>query len=410
MGRWWVVVVVLAALVATACGSEDIAGPTTTTTGPTSTSATTTAPGGPGTIPPLVSVDPGDAAIIRDGPTTTVEAAPPPTVTEPPTVTATTLPTADQPAPQPLGPGSPRWFSRNGNAVVIADDDPAQPGATCAGATQPVLYRQPTGPQPRTLAVLDDDPTLTGERAFLGDDRVSLLATCDGLLTSLWVGDEVANGTMARFEPVALSAPVSTVGPINRGADGGSFLVAATSTSTSEAAVVRVDAQTGAVRTLFTGDHVQAVEMADGSFLALTVAGQLRHIGENGELMDSRPGRAVAASPTGVATAVFTADGLELTHPGGVVTIEVAGAGSDELGPWELVVADDGRTLFTRRSAVDQPLWLATADGALVQLLDADQWRSLVLSSDGARLAASRPVADPADPFAEETVVIDLPS
>ncbi len=408
MRRLWIAVGTAVALMVAGCGSEDAGGAGAPVTsipqgGPT---APSTSGDVARTTIPLVSVDPAAVATGGQGTTTTEDRPSPPTSAA---VPATTLPPDRVPGVQVIGRGRPQWFSPNGSAVIVADTDDSVTGATCAVGEPSVLYRQPLGRAERTLAILGPRQP-AGQRARPAKGTVGILDSCGGQLTAVWTGDEAANGLIAGLTEHPFAQPIDPAGVFTVTPDGTGFIGSTLATDAAAAGVVRIDAVSGMVDPLFLGEYLQINQRSDGSYLGVTWAGEVRSLAADGTLIDVRVGGPIAVSPGGETAVVFTDQGLEIDRRGQEpVRVSVAGAADTDQGPWTAaVLPDDQGVVFTRRSGVDQPIFRATLDGDLVQLLPADQWGDLVVSGNGARLATSRPVEDPTQLFAEETVVITL--
>ncbi|MGI9602607.1 MAG: hypothetical protein ACR2QE_12025 [Acidimicrobiales bacterium] len=412
--RRWSSVVVAITLLAAACGSEDASTPTSSSAAPTSseTSTTSTEPGAttPTTIA-LVEVDPDDQRVTVDttapnlGSTSTTTAQPETTVAE---VTGTTLAPSEAPTIEAIGPGRPQWFSTDNSTLVVANVRDSGGPVSCDGLPRPSLDRLPLDDSEPTVAVLGTSPEALGQLARPDFDVAALLDGCGGEVTTLWVGNEAPNGLMARMQPVALDRSVSVVGEFTTRAEGTAFVGSTVGQGSTEPMVIEIDARSGVVTNLFPGEYLRVAAVADGTYLGLTWGGELRHLESDGTLLDSTTATAFALAADRSTAAVFTESTVELGPAGGAPTavIPLPAAGPEQ-GRWSAVVLPDGDgVVFTRQSAVDQPIWWATGTGELVELVAADQWSELVLNGDGQSVATSRPLADTADPFAEEAVVI----
>ena len=404
--RWGLVV---ALTLVAACGSEDTADPRQQTPPSTSASTTTERPASTPSTIPLVLVDPNDVDTDPSSttpPTTSAETAP---ATAPPPsapIPATSLPAAEQPTVEQIGPGRPQWFSTDASTVVVSSRT-GPPSARCEGSGEPELFRQPLADQPRSVAVLGQNADAVGVATRPEPARLALAEGCLGAPLRLWIGDESPNGLAARMVDRPLSQAVTASGLMTPSADGRAFIGTSRPTGPGVPEVVRVDAETGQVTTLFAGDYLEVIELVDGTFVVLG-AREARLLEADGTLVDALDGEAIGASPDRSVYVIFTQSTIEVgdIDADDVQSVARPADGSDSLGTYRPVVDDDRTVVFTRRAGRANPVWELRPDGALVELLPADEWGDLVASVDGTLLATSRPAGDPEQPFAEDAVLI----
>ena len=271
----------LGAVVLSACsgGKAPSAGLTTTTasTGTTIPLLTTVGPGGPGTTPTTTAAGP-----VR----------------------------YDQPGkPTKLAPGRVTGVSPDGQSLYVEAVDSARSKRGCEGELDPVVFRQPLDGSGREVATSDDAAHGTILRG--GNGKVAVVGVCEEFLTAVWVGTESPDGHLRDLKKLTFNQAPNALS--FAWAVDSSALLAVRGT-----AVVRVDAASGDVATLFdlgSSGGSQVDQLVDGTFV-LDVGGQVRLRDAVGRVQATVPGTFFTVGPDRRTIAVYGSDGLGLLTQG----------------------------------------------------------------------------------------------
>lgn len=179
-------------------------------------------------------------------------------------------------APQAIATGILQGMTPDGSAAYVADTDPAFPQPGCEGQPEAVLFRQPLDGGERELLRAGGGP-VKGEIVRGRDGLVALVALCEGFFTGLSVGRETPEGHIEELRTVDVqTAPGSPPAPfsISWSPDGRSLLAAINDPEAPDGGpsrLVRIDPESGAVSTLFTGEGgsgvFQFAQLRDGSYV-----------------------------------------------------------------------------------------------------------------------------------------------